>query len=120
MTTTKKIGDRGEAIAKSYLEENGYTILECNYRYQKAEIDIIAEKDKFIVIVEVKTRKQNSLTTPEDSVDFKKQQLLISAVQYYIVENDLDKETRFDIVSILYSGDNYQIKHIEEAFYVLR
>ena len=117
MTTTKEIGDRGEAVALTYLADKGYNILERNYRYQKAEVDIIAGNADFIVIVEVKTRKQNSLTAPEDSVNQKKQQLLISAAQHYIEENDLDKEARFDIISIIYSGDEYQIKHIEEAFY---
>lgn len=116
MTTTKVIGDRGEAIAKTYLEEKGYIILECNYRYQKAEIDIIAEIEDFLVIVEVKARKQHSLTTPEDSVDLKKQQLLISAAQHYIVENDLDEEARFDIVSVIYSDISFKVNHIEEAF----
>ena len=117
--TNKEIGDRGEMVALNHLADKGYNILERNYRYQKSEVDIIAEIENFIVFVEVKTRATSRLTEPEESVNQKKQQLLISAAQHYLEENELDKEARFDIVSILYSGDNYQIKHIEEAFYAL-
>lgn len=119
MITTKEIGDKGELTALNYLADKGYNILECNYRYQKAEVDIIADDGNFIVFVEVKTRAQFRLTEPEDSVNKKKQQLLISAAQYYLEKKDLNKEARFDIVSIIYSEDNYQIKHIEDAFYAL-
>ena len=113
--TTKEIGDRGEAVAKAYLEEKGFTILESNYRYQKSEVDLVVETENFIVFVEVKTRAISRLIEPEFSVDLKKQQLLISAAQKYMETQD--KEARFDIISVLYSDKDFQVKHIEEAFY---
>lgn len=117
MSTTKYIGDKGEDIAVLFLKENGYTILETNFRYQKSEIDIICEKNEFIVFVEVKTRHETRIIEPELSVDIKKQQMLIKGAQAYIEQNDLAKEARFDIVSVIYFENEFQIKHIEEAFY---
>lgn len=117
MTTTKQIGDRGESIAKDYLENQGYFILETNYRYQKSEVDIIALKENVLAFVEVKTRKQNTLTSPESSVDNKKQKLLISAAQAYVEQNDLDIESRFDIISVTYTEKESEVEHIREAFY---
>jgi len=115
--TTKQIGDRGEALAKSYLIKNGYTILAENFRFRKAEVDIIAQKDDVLIIVEVKTRKLHSLIAPEVSVDLKKQKLLVMAAQAYIEEKDLELETRFDILSIYHTSNRYKVEHIEEVFY---
>lgn len=117
MTTTKAIGDRGEAIAQNYLRDKGYTILATNYRYQKAEVDIIAETDAFLVFVEVKTRASNPLQAPEEAVNAKKQKLLLQAANAYIEENDLDKEVRFDVLSVIMNKHSKpEIRHIEGAF----
>ena len=117
MITTKQIGDKGENLAKDFLEENGYVVLCVNYRFKKAEVDVIAENDDFIVFIEVKTRATSRLIEPEKAVDNKKQKLIISAAQNYIEENQFDKEARFDIISILYSKTKHSINHIQDAFY---
>jgi putative endonuclease len=117
MAQHNETGDLGEELAAQYLSKNGYEIVATNWRYKKAEIDIIAEKDNLIVIVEVKTRSTNQFGDPEVFVTMSKQRLIVKAAHAYIVENDIEKEARFDIISVLLKGSAHEINHIEEAFY---
>ncbi|NQY09633.1 MAG: YraN family protein [Flavobacteriales bacterium] len=111
------LGIKGEQVAALELEKNGYKILEKNWRYDRAEIDIIATKDNFLVIVEVKTRSSDKFGTPEESVDIKKENNLIRATEAYIEEKDIDMECRFDIMSLIINGDTtVSLKHFEDAF----
>lgn len=110
-------GMKGEEIAQQYLREKGYTILETNWRSGSNEIDIIAKQGSFLVIVEVKTRKGKPLVSPEEAVDLNKQRLLIKAANLYIYKNNVNLETRFDIIGIIMQGNDYQVNHIEDAFY---
>ena len=110
------LGKKGEELAKNYLEKNGFNILEENWRYLKAEIDIIAQKAGFIVFVEVKSRSTIDFGNPESFVSNKQQKLIINAAHEYISRNDIDFEARFDIISIIISGDKNKIEHIEDAF----
>jgi putative endonuclease len=110
-------GKLGEAIAQSYLVSKGYTILETNWQSSHKEIDIIAQKDETLIIVEVKARKTAFFGEPEEFVTRSKQKLLVSAANHYIAKNNLDLETRFDIVSVLFKGNNHVVHHIEDAFY---
>jgi len=111
----------GEDLAASHLEENGYTIRDRNYVFQKAEIDIIAQKESVLVIVEVKTRSSLDFGSPQDFVKQKKIQLLIKAVNAYINDREKDfqedLEIRFDIVAIHKNGESFAIEHITDAFY---
>ncbi|MHC1706832.1 MAG: YraN family protein [Bacteroidales bacterium] len=110
-------GAKGEEIARRFLAEKGYQILETNWRAGFHEIDIIARKGGFLVVVEVKTRKGKPLVEPEEAVDMNKQKLLIKAANKYIELNNVSLETRFDIIGIIMQGENYQVNHIEDAFY---
>ncbi|MFO7658761.1 MAG: YraN family protein [Bacteroidales bacterium] len=107
-------GRLGEEIARQFLENLGYKILETNWRFEHKEIDIIALKDKEIVFVEVKTRKNTRFGEPEEAVDERKQQHLIEAADAYLSGNNLDYEARFDVISVI---NNTQIKHFLYAFY---
>lgn len=109
-------GQKGEEIAAKYLEENGYVILEKNWRFKNLEADIIATSSKILVIAEVKTRTSNYFGEPETFVNKQKQKNLIKAAHEYILRNDLDLEVRFDIISII-MNDSSSVKHIEDAFY---
>lgn len=114
-------GDHGEQLALEYLEQKGYTILARNWTSRKLEIDLVARLGNQLVIVEVKTRSGNDYGEPETFVDRKKQRHLIRAANAFIVQNDLDLDTRFDIISVLKSGEIGEITHLEDAFYpVLR
>ncbi|OFX44553.1 MAG: YraN family protein [Bacteroidetes bacterium GWA2_30_7] len=117
MTNNIKIGDEGEILAVAYLLKKGYKILEKKWRFAHKEIDIISKIDNIIVIVEVKTRKKNSIINPAEAVTIKKQKHLIAAAQAYIEQNNLNNNIRFDIISIVYSGNKADIEHIEDAFY---
>ncbi|RZS99063.1 YraN family protein [Aquimarina brevivitae] len=117
MAQHNELGKKGEKLAIALLEEKGYTILEKNYRYRKAEVDIIATKNEILVAAEVKTRSTPEFGNPQDFVKPKQIQHLVAAMDYYITENDLDLELRFDIVAIIENKLGRRIEHIEDAFY---
>ena len=111
------LGKLGEELAADHLRKHGYIILKTNYVFQKAEIDIIAQKENVLAIVEVKTRTGSDFGLPQEFVKPKKIQLLVKAVNEYIIENDIDADARFDIISICKEGKSFEIDHIEDAFY---
>lgn len=111
-------GTNGEQIARRYLEESGYEILDQNWTFGKAEIDIIAYKDSTIVFAEVKTRRNNNFAEPEDFVSDEKQRLLTYAADEYIHLMNHQHEVRFDIITVLIDRFNKpEISHIEDAFW---
>lgn len=117
MATHLDLGRLGENIAKTHLLDLGYEILDENWVHGKAEIDLIAWKNSIIIFVEVKTRTGNGFGQPEDFVDNRKQKLMADAADEYIYLMNHQGEVRFDIVSVLFKGDNYTLKHIEDAFW---
>ena len=117
MAKHNELGKKGEEIAADFLQKAGYEILETNWVFQKAEIDIIAQKENILAIVEVKTRTSADFGLPQDFVKGKKIQNLVKAVDQYLTENDLDLEVRFDIIGILLNNKEISIEHIEDAFY---
>ncbi|OED38497.1 hypothetical protein AB832_04545 [Flavobacteriaceae bacterium (ex Bugula neritina AB1)] len=117
MAEHNQLGKKGEELATDFLIKKGYDILERNYRYQKAEIDIIAKKANAVVVVEVKTRSTPEFGNPQDFVKPKQIQLLVKAIDHYVLENDMDVEVRFDIVAIIKNKAGTRIEHLEDAFY---
>jgi putative endonuclease len=116
MADHNELGKKGEKLAIDYLLKNDFKILETNYRYLKAEVDIIAQKKDVLAVVEVKTRSTDYFGSPQDFVNPKKIKLLLSAIDYYVVEKDLDVEVRFDIIAIIHQNNNTKIEHLEDAF----
>lgn len=112
------LGIKGEALASSFLESKGYRILERNWRYRKAEVDIISFKENFLVAVEVKTRATDFYGEPQDFVNKNKIRLLKGAINAYVNMNDLDVEVRFDIIGIVWSEDSVQVTHLEDAYFI--
>lgn len=117
MATHNELGIEGEKRAVLHLQTHGYKILETNYRFQKAEVDIIAQKDTTLVVVEVKSRTSVEFGNPEEFVNKKKINLLVKAVDHYITEEDLDVEVRFDVIAVLFQKNEVILNHIEDAFY---
>ncbi|PIF32295.1 putative endonuclease [Flavobacterium sp. 9] len=121
MAEHNELGKKGEELSVEYLQQNGYKILDRNWTFQKAEIDIIAQKDSILAIVEVKTRSSLDFGSPQDFVKPKKIQLLIKAVNAYINDREKDFEEnieiRFDIIAIHKSGETFAIEHLTDAFY---
>ena len=107
----------GEQLAVDLLLKKGYQILERNYRYDKAEVDIIAQQNKTLAIVEVKTRSSLDFGNPQDFVKRKQIKNLVKAVDAYINENQLDVEVRFDIIAMVKTGTSFEAEHLENAFY---
>ena len=112
-----ELGRLGEELAVDYLLQKGYGILETNWRFQKAEVDIIASKDEFLVVVEVKTRSTNEFGDPQDFVRKKKIKLLVQAIDAYVSRFALEAEVRFDIVAITMKKQQLEIEHLKDAFY---
>lgn len=112
-----EFGRLGEQKAVDFLLKNGYEVLFRNYRYQKAEVDIIAKKENILAIVEVKSRKMGFLGEISDSIGRKKINLLVAATDQYIQENDLDVEVRFDVIIVIKKGEMFEVEHQENAFY---
>ncbi|MCH2192671.1 YraN family protein [Kordia sp.] len=117
MATHNEVGIEGEKLAVIHLKKQGYDVLETNYRFQKAEVDIIARKKDILVVVEVKTRTSADFGNPEEFVSKKKIQLLVKAIDNYINDSDLDVEVRFDVIAVLMQKNDVTINHIEDAFY---
>ena len=111
------LGKRGEELAVEYLLKKGYRILDRNWRHRAKEIDIIArDKDK-LVIVEVKSRDHQYYEHPVYAVTVRKQLFLINAADAYIRANNLDLETRFDVITVVFFPGSFEIDHIDGAFY---
>lgn len=118
MAEHNNLGRKGEGLAKQHLEAAGYEILDENWCFGKAEVDLIAYLDKTIIFVEVKTRSGNAFGEPEDFVDAAKQALLVSAADEFIELMGFQGEARFDIIAILFDKkDNYRLNHIQDAFW---
>ena len=116
MATHNELGKKGEEISVEYLQKKGYIISERNWRFKKAEVDIIAQKENTLVAVEVKTRSSDYFGDPQDFITPKKIKLLVMAMNEYVLSKDLDIEVRFDIIAILQNKNKSTIEHIEDAF----
>lgn len=117
MAEHNDFGKEAEELAVKHLVAHGYEIVQRNYFYRKAEIDILAQKEDVLAVIEVKARSTDYFGEPEQFVSRKKIKLLTTAVDHYVIENDLDVEVRFDIISVLRQKNQISVNHIEDAFY---
>lgn len=116
--TTRHKGQRAEDLAAAYLETNGYTVIERNWRAGRAEIDIIAREGQTLVVVEVKSRSYTSMGYPEEGVSKHKENLLADAAGRYMELHNHHWEVRFDIISIvLKRDDTFGLNHYKDAFF---
>ena len=117
MAQHNELGKKGEQLAVDFLIENNYKIIERNYRFDKAEVDIIAKQKDILAIIEVKTRSSLDFGNPQDFVKPKQIKNLVKAVDEYVIENDLNVEVRFDIIAIVKEKSTFKIEHLENAFF---
>lgn len=117
MAKPHKLGEKGEQLAVDLLLEKGYDVLARNYRFDKAEVDIIARMDDILVAVEVKTRSTIDFGNPQEFVKPKQIQRLVKVVDEYVNSNALIVEVRFDIIAIVKTGSSFKMEHLEDAFY---
>jgi putative endonuclease len=117
MTPPDELGKKGEEIAASYLVKEGYKILERNWYWDHKEIDIIARHGDEIVIVEVKTREGDYFEEPWEAVSNRKIRNLVVVAEAYLIKWNIDLETSFDVISIIFLDDvNYTLTHFPNAF----
>jgi putative endonuclease len=116
MNNNQVLGKNGEQWAVDFLTEKGFLVIERNFRYKKAEIDIIARKDKLLIFFEVKTRTSLEFGDPEEAVSRNKVRLILMGAENYVRQIGWFHDIRFDIIAI-HSQDPPQILHIEDAFY---
>lgn len=109
----KKLGAKGERLARRYLKRNGYRILESGYKNPFGEVDIIASKQDTVAFVEVKTRLTETYGAPSEAVDSRRMEKYKKAAAYYFCGRQADVTVRFDIIEILRG----EINHIENAFF---
>ncbi len=116
MADHNDLGENGEELARNFLIENGYRIRETKWRTGSLELDIIAEKNKTLVIVEVKTRSGAFAENPEQYIDNRKIKNIVNAAERYIMRYDWNGDTRFDVIAVVVHGQKVEIEHIEDAF----
>lgn len=112
-----KIGTEGEKRVANYLRKKGFTVIKQNYFCRFGEIDIIAENDEYILFVEVKTRKENSLVSGSEAVDSFKQAKILKTANDFLVKIESQKQPRFDVAQVTVTSEGkFNLKYIENAF----
>jgi putative endonuclease len=114
------LGERGEMVAWAYLVNEGYRLLEKNYRCPLGEIDVVAARGGRLAFVEIKTRRHHGLGLPEEAVDAAKQKKLVRLAQYYLKEkNREDARVSFDVLSVTWrDGEEPEFRLLMDAFMV--
>ena len=116
-TVAQQMGQEAEDYAIRFLRKKGFTIKARNYRYQQAEIDIIAKKRRLLVFIEVKARSNDRFGDPETFVSARQKALIRAAATYYILTHDWKHAIRFDIIALSQQPDGQlQPTYFEDAF----
>ncbi len=106
-----------ENLAADFLKQQGYEIVERNYRYQRSEIDLIVRKENWLVFVEVKMRSSDAFGYPEEFVDYRKAKNIVFGAEQYTFEHNFEGNVRYDVVAISLRNGKPEIRHFEDAFY---
>ena len=110
-------GARGEAVCARYYEQRGYTIVARNYHSRYGEIDVIAENDRQLIFIEVKTRAEGQASLPCEAVDRRKMQRLVQTAQVFLASYEKDRQMQFDVFEVLTDGERpVKCRRIENAF----
>lgn len=115
----KEIGKYGETIARDFLINNGYKILDMNYSNRYGEIDIICTINDLIIFCEIKSRYTNTFGSPMESVTYYKQKQIIKLSQIYLLYKKYQNfNVRYDIIEIIFNNINtsFKLNHIKDAF----
>lgn len=112
-----EVGRYGELRASRYLERKGYDILDKNFRNSFGEIDIVAQSERYIVFVEVKTRCDFSYGQPIESVGIQKVKKIRGVAEFYMAKKKAYQyQPRFDIIEVVLDEERVFIRHTENAF----
>ena len=117
MAAHNEFGKEGENAAVCFLEAQGYHIRHRNWRSGRKELDIVAEHQGELIVVEVKTRRNQIYGTPEESISEAKIRRIVSSADAYVRKFRIDLPVRFDIISLIGIEKPLKIEHIVNAFY---
>ena len=117
MVSTRELGAIAEGLAKDYLIKLGYQILDQNWYHGHLELDIVAKDGEELVIVEVKSRNGLRYEHPSEAVTNTKIKRIVEAADAYIIEKDMDVETRFDVITVIFVNKKFELEHFRDAFY---
>jgi putative endonuclease len=118
LAISQQTGKKGEQMAAAYLQRQDYTLVATNWRWGRAEVDIIAKKDDVIVFVEVKTRKSTYMGQPEEFVSPHKVKMLTQAAVGYLQQAGHEWEFRFDVIAVVLRGETgASLRHFPDAFF---
>jgi putative endonuclease len=109
-------GGEAESLAIEHLERTGYRIRDRNVNYRRGELDVVAEKGDLLVIVEVRMKSHDAMGDPSETVMYEKQRRVVLATMKYLQEERLERDIRFDVISVVGQGRNATVEHIENAF----
>lgn len=123
MAEHNDLGVLGEERAQAYLRSKDFHIRHVNWHNTtpfgnegKLELDIVAEKEGVLIVVEVKTRSTDTFENPQDAITLRKIRNIVNATHEYIFQFDWQGETRFDVISVIPHGQDFLLEHIEDAF----
>ena len=118
MNGRTETGKRAEDLARTYLEQAGFVVLHVRWQHGHKELDIVAEREQMLHIIEVRSRTEPYLIEPPQTVQYAKQQNVVAAARAYICKYKAEKEVQFDIVSVVYGRqEEIHIEYIPNAFY---
>ena len=117
MASHNELGKEGETAAVTYLMEKGYEIRHRNWHSGHRDLDIVAQKDGELVIVEVKTRSDARFGQPEEAVDRRKIRSIVASADAYIRKFAIDLPVRFDVITLVGNRPPFRIEHIADAFF---
>lgn len=117
MVSQREIGEVAEGLAENHLLKLGYQILEKNWYHGHLELDIVARDGNELVIVEVKSRNGIRYEHPSEAITNTKIKRVVEAADAYITQKELNLETRFDVITIIFFGNNFELEHFKDAFY---
>jgi len=117
MVSQKEIGAKAEGIAQQYLAKKGYKIVATNWYHGHLELDIVAFDKDELVIVEVKSRTGIRYEHPSEAVTNSKIKRIVEAADAYILEKDIEMETRFDVITVIFFAQKHELEHFKDAFY---
>jgi putative endonuclease len=117
LASTKEIGEIAEGLAQQYILKLGYKIMDTNWHFGHLELDIVAQDGDQLVIVEVKSRNGIRYEHPSEAVTNTKIKRIVEAAEAYIFEKDLNMETRFDVITVIFFKQSHELEHFKDAFY---
>ena len=114
---TRELGEKAEGLAQQHISKLGYKILDTNWYHGHLELDIVAKDGNELVIVEVKSRSGIRYEHPSEAVTNTKIKRIVEAADAYIIEHEIELDTRFDVITVIFVDQKFELEHFKDAFY---